>query len=177
MFDLRRHTMERRVDLRTAGAPITPGDVRDLHWMMLRPGGREVFMIGRRSDSLVIVDQRTGELKRTLTLSTDAPDLMDFSPDGRWAFSTLRGPAPRSGGGAQTWNLHAVPPGFPGLAVIDARSGTVAHVVTFPGDPTRQDPHGMAVRVLDRDERGKDRKDWRNRDFRDRWPVGREHHH
>jgi hypothetical protein len=75
-----------------------------------------------------------------------SPDILDYSPDGRYAYISLRGPNPLTG-------PHAIAGDTPGFAVLHVPSGRLLHVVEL--DPVFNaqgqqinDPHGIGVRVL-----------------------------
>jgi DNA-binding beta-propeller fold protein YncE len=70
-----------------------------------------------------------------------APDLVDFSPDGKYIYVTLRGPNPATG-------THAISGYPPGVVVIDFDTGETVQVIELPGDLNAQDPHGIAVRRM-----------------------------
>ncbi|MEX2229126.1 MAG: hypothetical protein WEB13_05740, partial [Dehalococcoidia bacterium] len=137
VFDTATHTLIHSQDVSAI--------VSDVHGMMLNPNGRDVVMAGRLSDNFIVIDQRTGALRANKTFSSspgDAPDLTDFSPDGKWLYVTLRGPHPATTG------AHPNPGQTPGVAVVQFSAGKVQRIVELPGDPQKQDPHGIAVRRL-----------------------------
>jgi hypothetical protein len=68
----------------------------------------------------------------------DAPDHLVFSPDGRWAYVTLRGPEPLTGGPVAAGQT-------PALAVVDADSRTIARLIDLGGG----DPHWIALRTFE----------------------------
>lgn len=137
VFDLETHQLVKTVDV--------SGLVTDLHGMMLSPIGHELVMVGRLSDNFIVINQRTGDLKPNKTFDMEleepttlgpAPDLVDFSPDGKWLYVTLRGPNPATG-------THAIQGDPPGIAVIHYATGKVKHLIELDGDA-----HGIAVRRL-----------------------------
>jgi hypothetical protein len=78
------------------------------------------------------------------------PDLVDVSPDGKFLFTTLRGPNPLSG------DPHVSTGSTPGLAVVRLKSsGRRGELVAIhrisnldAANIERADPHGVRVRVL-----------------------------
>jgi hypothetical protein len=70
---------------------------------------------------------RCAHLRRARPIDAgDTPDILDFSPDGRFAYVTQRGPNPLSG------DPHVARGTLPGVLVIDVRTGE--HVLRL--DPT-----------------------------------------
>jgi hypothetical protein len=62
-FNLRNHRMTRSVDVSNI--------ITDIHGMMLSPLGDEVVMVGRLSDNFIVLNQRTGAIKRNRTFDLD----------------------------------------------------------------------------------------------------------
>ena len=137
VFDIATHTLIKSEQISDV--------VSDVHGMMLDPDGKDVVMAGRLSDNFIVINQKNGELRANKTFSSspgDAPDLTDFSPDGKWLYVTLRGPHPATTG------AHPNPGLTPGVLVVTFSAGKVERIVELPGDPQVQDPHGIAVRRL-----------------------------
>ncbi len=146
-------------DLRRGGTPpntpparrlyTRPGPV-DAHGFALVRGGRHLLVADRQANDLSVVDTETQQLLTRFTLRgalTDdpAPDLVAPSPDGRYVFTTLRGPAPLSGG-------HPATGTTPGLGVVrlDPRGPGGRLVGLAPArraDGLAPDPHAVGVRV------------------------------
>jgi DNA-binding beta-propeller fold protein YncE len=117
----------------------------DAHGVRLTPDGNEFWMVNRGSGDGVIIDARTFEEKRTLFGLGDTPDILDFSPDGRHAYITQRGPNPRSGGG------HVATGQEPGILIVDVATreevGRLAPALAEDdSDRLRNDVHGVGVR-------------------------------
>jgi hypothetical protein len=103
----------------------------------------------RIENDVTVVDPRSNRVISRFPLESDlsddpAPDLFDASPDGRFLFSSLRGPNPSSG--------HEAFGSTPGVGVIRMRHGGrwgrltgVARVGSLRGTP---DPHAVRVRVV-----------------------------
>jgi DNA-binding beta-propeller fold protein YncE len=118
----------------------------DAHGVRVTPDGKRVWMVNRATSNAIIISARTEKVIRELPFVGQSPDILDFSPDGRYAFVTLRGPVPLSG-------PHAIAGVTPGFAVLHVPSGRLVATVELP--PVRDaegnllnDPHGIAVRVL-----------------------------
>jgi DNA-binding beta-propeller fold protein YncE len=119
----------------------------DAHGVRLTPDGRWVWMVNRATSNAIIINPRTDRVVRELPFVGKSPDILDFSPDGRYAFVSLRGPNPLTG-------PHAIAGETPGFAVLHIPSGRLLSVVELPpvhdaGGLLLNDPHGIGVRVLD----------------------------
>jgi DNA-binding beta-propeller fold protein YncE len=119
----------------------------DAHGLRFTPDGERLWQVNRNSDNALIIDATTFEVIREIEDVADAPDILDFSPDGRLVYITQRGPNPRSGA------IHAASGERPGVAVVHAASGRTLTVfepavVTDDGDEVLNDVHGVAVRDL-----------------------------
>lgn len=116
----------------------------DAHGVRLTPDGRHLWMVNRGSDDGIIIDARTLRTVRTLRDVGDTPDILDFSPDGRWAYVTQRGPKPLSGA------PHVATGSQPGIAVLHVPSARVVdHLepdIEVEDDEVLNDVHGVAVR-------------------------------
>lgn len=118
----------------------------DAHGLRVTPDGRWLWMVNRATSNAVVINPRTDRVVRELAFVGTSPDIVDFSPDGRRAFVSLRGPVPLTG-------PHAIAGETPGFAVLHVPSGRLLAVVELP--PVRDadgtllnDPHGIGVRVL-----------------------------
>ena len=123
-----------------------PSEGLDTHGLRLSPDGSEYWQVNRNSDDAIVIDADTLEVTRRISDVAATPDILDYSPDGRYVYVTQRGPTPRSGA------VHAAAGTEPGLAVIDRATG---ERVTLVEQPTLRSPsgailndvHGVAVRV------------------------------
>jgi YVTN family beta-propeller protein len=119
----------------------------DAHGVRFTPDGRRLWMVNRATSDAIIIDPRTDRIVRKLRFVGQSPDILDFSPDGTYAFISLRGPNPLSG-------PHAIAGDTPGFAVVRVPSGRLLTIVELPpeydeNDNLLNDPHGIGVRVLD----------------------------
>ncbi|MDR7522479.1 MAG: hypothetical protein QN168_08450 [Armatimonadota bacterium] len=108
--------------------------IKDSHGLMETPDGTQVWIVGRQSNEVAILDARTYRLIAKVPAG-DRPDLVVFSPDGSRAFFTLRGEP-------VTGDPHALRGSTPGLAVMSTASRRLLGVIPSGGG----DPHGLAVR-------------------------------
>ena len=72
----------------------------------------------------------------------ESPDILVISPDGRFAFITLRGPEPLSG-------PHAIRGHSPGVAVVDVAARQLVEILLPEPDLAVSDFHGIGLRPLD----------------------------
>jgi DNA-binding beta-propeller fold protein YncE len=116
----------------------------DAHGVRRTPDGREFWQVNRGTGDGLRIDARSFEVTGNLQLG-DAPDILDFSPDGRFAYVTQRGPNPLSG------DPHVSKGSAPGVLVVDVSTGAVLRRL----DPTTvrdadgrilNDVHGIGVR-------------------------------
>jgi DNA-binding beta-propeller fold protein YncE len=118
----------------------------DAHGLRLDPAGEQYWMVNRASDNGLVVDAVTFEVVREIDDIADAPDILDFSPDGRLLYISQRGPNPRSGA------IHAAAGSQPGVAIVDTQTDETVEVLEPPtvtdedGDVVN-DVHGVAVRA------------------------------
>lgn len=119
-------------------ASVDTGQI-DNHGGRLRPGAGEAWFVARGSDTLTIAVTAAPYASHSVLPLGDAPDHLVFSPDGRWAFVTLRGPEPLTGGPIAAGQT-------PGLAVVDADARTVVRLIDLGGG----DPHWIALRAVPR---------------------------
>jgi len=123
----------------------------DAHGVRITPNGREFWQVNRGTGDGLRIDARTFEVLGPIDAG-DTPDILDFSPDGRFVYVTQRGPNPLSG------DPHVARGSLPGVLVIDVRTGE--HVLRL--DPTTvrdadgavlNDVHGIGVRPTSGRER------------------------
>ena len=129
----------------------------DSHGVMLTENERYLWVADRAANSIVVVNTITdtvvNEIQLAGTVSKDpAPDLLALSPDGNYAYTTLRGPIPLSGNNPTVNNAKGSTPGLGIIRVIaGGRHGILLDI--FPisnvdsGGVERADPHGVAVRM------------------------------
>jgi hypothetical protein len=123
----------------------------DAHGVRISPNGREFWQVNRGTGNGLRIDARTFAVLGPIDAG-NTPDILDFSPDGRFAYITQRGPNPLSG------DPHVARGSLPGVLVVDARTGE--HVLRL--DPTAvrdadgavlNDVHGIGVRPTSGRER------------------------
>ena len=135
------------------------GDVAglDAHGLRLTPDGGRYWQVNRASnDALVIeassIDEDTFTAHE-LPEVADAPDIIDFAPDGSLVYVSQRGPNPRSGA------PHAATGTTPGVRVLDAETFETVGLIEPPtaldadGEVTN-DVHGVGVRPTGPGEHG-----------------------
>ena len=125
-----------------------PGARVDAHAVGTTPRGL-LWWGDRIQNDVTVVDPRLNRVVSRFSLENElsddpAPDLFDLSPDGRYMFTSLRGPNPSSG--------YEAFGSTPGVGVIKVRWGGrsgrlsgVARVGSIRGTP---DPHAIRVRVV-----------------------------
>jgi DNA-binding beta-propeller fold protein YncE len=123
-----------------------PSEGLDTHGLRLTPDGSEYWQVNRNSDDAIVIDADTLEVTRRIADVADTPDILDYSPDGRFVYITQRGPTPRSGA------IHAATGTTPGVAVVDRATGEEVTVltqptITSPSGAVLNDIHGIAVRT------------------------------
>ncbi|MDQ0351928.1 DNA-binding beta-propeller fold protein YncE [Alkalibacillus filiformis] len=109
----------------------------DAHGVRFTPDGEYLWMLNRVTDDASIIDPETFEVIEMVDFVGDAPDLLVFSPDGKYAYISLRGPEPATG-------THDMAGDTPGVAIIDVESKEKVGLIELSGDP-----HGIDLRVLD----------------------------
>lgn len=109
--------------------------VKDSHAMLETVDGKELWMINRQSNTVTVLDPMTGAVKTVIPVG-DRPDMLDFSPDGKYAFWTTRGQP-------QTGDPFALKGLTPGVEVYDVATRKLAAFIPMP----QGDPHGVAVLV------------------------------
>lgn len=113
----------------------------DAHGAAVHPNGRELWVTHRASGTITIhplAELRQPHTPAGISLDGEIPDLVEFAPDGRRAFVTLRGPNP-----APTIPFPLAGK-TPGVAILDAAARTLTRIVPL-GDPEQGDFHGIAV--------------------------------
>lgn len=127
----------------------------DSHGAALTRGGRYLWVADRAANRIVVVDVHTDVVVHEIELYGDvspdpAPDLIDLSPDGGWAFVSLRGPNPLTGSVAGINNAAGQ---TPGVGVIRLRQGgrtggllAIAPITHLVDGVERADPHAIGVR-------------------------------
>jgi DNA-binding beta-propeller fold protein YncE len=116
----------------------------DAHGVRRTPDGREFWQVNRGTGNGMRIDARSFEVIGELQVG-DAPDILDFSPDGRFAYVTQRGPNPLSG------DPHVSQGSAPGVLVIDTETGALVRrldptTVEDPDGKVLNDVHGIGVR-------------------------------
>jgi DNA-binding beta-propeller fold protein YncE len=115
---------------------------QDAHGVWATPDGREVWMVNRVSDDLIVIDPTTFEIVEHLAEGFgDAPDILAMSPDSRFAFISLRGPKPVSA-------PHVAVGTTPGFAVVDIAARRLVQTVQPNPENENSDFHGIGVRVI-----------------------------
>lgn len=109
---------------------------KDGHGFMPTPDGKYILLAVRQSDAIDVLDARTHERIRTVPVGS-RPDLIDFSPSGRYAFISLRGKP-------VTGDPHALAGTEPGFSVLDTETWKVVAKVRMEGELA--DIHGIATR-------------------------------
>jgi len=116
----------------------------DAHGARVSPRGPWLWQVNRGSDNGIVINTQTDRIVHNLNDVGSSPDILDFSPDGKFAFITLRGPNPRSGA------AHVSTGDTPGFSVINtANRRKVALIQPAPlEDRLASDFHGIKVRHL-----------------------------
>lgn len=123
----------------------------DAHGVRITPDGATFWQVNRGSDDGQIINASTFEVIGTIDAG-DTPDILDFSPNGAYAYITQRGPNPRSG------DPHVAVGQRPGVLIIDVETGAHVAVLEPPtvrnvDDETVNDVHGIGVRRTSGNER------------------------
>ncbi|MEX0732311.1 MAG: hypothetical protein WED00_06175 [Aquisalimonadaceae bacterium] len=113
----------------------------DAHGVRNLPNGEEVWMVNRGTSNGIVLNARTLEQVDRIQDTGKTPDILDFSPDSRYAFVTLRGPNPVS-------MPHMAKGETPGFSVMDVASREVIRIVQPAANNPDSDFHGIGVRVL-----------------------------
>ncbi len=114
----------------------------DAHGVALTPDGAELWMVNRATSNAIVIDTETDAVIEVIPFVGESPDILTISPDGRFAFVTLRGPEPLSG-------PHAIRGSSPGVSVIDVATRRLVEIVLPEPDLARSDFHGIGLRPLD----------------------------
>ena len=119
----------------------------DAHGVRFTPDGKRLWMVNRVSGNGLVIDARTFRVLHEIERVGDAPDILDFSPDGSLVYVTQRGPSPRSGG------VHAASGQQPGVAVLHTASRRTLAVIEPPrvessDNVQLNDLHGVGVRPV-----------------------------
>ena len=114
----------------------------DAHGVRNVPNGEAIWMVNRGSSDGIVIDPETFEITATIPDTGPTPDILDFSPDSRYAFITLRGPNPVS-------MPHMAQGETPGFSVLDVETREIVEVVEPARGNADSDFHGIAVRVMD----------------------------
>jgi DNA-binding beta-propeller fold protein YncE len=123
----------------------------DAHGVRITPNGREFWQVNRGTGDGLRIDARTFAVLGPIDAG-DTPDILDFSPDGRFVYITQRGPNPLSG------DPHVARGTLAGVLVVDVATG---QAVTRLDPPTvvgadgavLNDVHGIGVRPRSGGER------------------------
>lgn len=114
---------------------------RDAHGVWYTPDGSELWMVNRASSDGIVIDAGTDEVIDTIEWTGRSPDILTFSPDGRFAFVTLRGPVQRSG-------PHAIAGDTPGVSIMDVATREVREILVPDPERRESDFHGIGMRRL-----------------------------
>ena len=124
-------TLDTKTDRMIKMVPIGRDDP---HGLALMPGGRQIWITSRLSNSIAILNPTLGRHLLTHFNIGERPDLLDFSPNGSEVVVSLRGlPVTRIPGGSGG--------SLPGFLILNAMNGKVLSKVPMEGDP-----HGIATR-------------------------------
>ena len=114
----------------------------DAHGVWITPDGAELWMVNRHSSNGIVIDPVTFEVIDEIAFTGKSPDILTMSPDGRYAFITLRGPEQRSG-------PHAIAGDTPGVAVLDIATRESVTILEPDRAHPMSDFHGIGLRPLD----------------------------
>ncbi len=123
----------------------------DAHGVRITPDGREFWQVNRGTGNGLRIDARTFAVLGPIDAGA-TPDILDFSPDGRFAYITQRGPNPLSG------DPHVARGTLPGVLVVDVATGEAVTrldppTVTGAEGQVLNDVHGIGVRPRSGGER------------------------
>jgi DNA-binding beta-propeller fold protein YncE len=137
--------------IETHSAADGPVQGLDAHGLRLTPDGSHYWMVNRASSDGVVVRASDRTVVRHLTSGLEAPDILDFAPDGSRVYVSQRGPSPLSGA------PHAATGDEPGIAVLDAATGErvafLAPTAVIVDDRVQNDVHGVGIRTVGPGER------------------------
>ncbi len=114
----------------------------DAHGVRNLPNGEAIWMVNRGTSDGIVIDPESFEIIDTIPDTGMTPDILDFSPDSRYAFITLRGPNPVS-------MPHLAEGDTPGFSVLDVETREIVEIVEPARGDEDSDFHGIAVRVMD----------------------------
>lgn len=116
----------------------------DAHGARVSPRGPWIWQVNRGSDNGIVINTITDKIVHNLDFVGSSPDILDFSPDGKFAFITLRGPNPRSGA------AHVATGTTPGFSVMNTSTRKMSALIqpAPPEDLQASDFHGIGVRPL-----------------------------
>jgi len=123
----------------------------DAHGVRITPDGREFWQVNRGTGNGLRIDARTFAVLGPIDAG-DTPDILDFSPDGRFVYITQRGPNPLSG------DPHVARGTLAGVLVVDVATGEAITrldppTVTGADGAVLNDVHGIGVRPRSGGER------------------------
>ncbi|MCC5989129.1 MAG: hypothetical protein JJT95_15755 [Pararhodobacter sp.] len=114
----------------------------DAHGVWATPDGREIWMVNRVSDNVIIIDPESFEIVANIEEGFgETPDIIAMSPDSSRAYISLRGPNPVSA-------PHVAVGSTPGFSVVDVTARELVALVQPNADDPASDFHGIGVRVL-----------------------------
>ena len=125
--------------------PNSTGEIRrsshgyDAHGVSVTPDSTELWMVNRASSDGIVIDPATNEVKDYIDWTGKSPDILTFSPDGEYAFITLRGPQQRSG-------PHAIAGDTPGVSVMRAADRSIHAILELDPERAESDFHGIGMR-------------------------------
>lgn len=111
---------------------------QDAHGVWTTPDGTELWMVNRASSDGIVIDPASRTVVDTIDWTGESPDILAFSPDGQFAFVTLRGPEQRSG-------PHQIAGSTPGVAVLEVSSREKSALIQPEAEIERSDFHGIGV--------------------------------
>jgi DNA-binding beta-propeller fold protein YncE len=114
----------------------------DAHGSWVTPDGSEYWLVNRVTSNAIVVDPATLEVIDEIPFVGKTPDIVAMSPDGRYAFITLRGPHPVT-------MPHVAVGETPGFAVIEVASREMVRLVEPAQGNDASDFHAIAVRPLE----------------------------
>ena len=113
----------------------------DAHGVWATPDGDELWMVNRVSDDGIVIDTETFEIIDELDFVGETPDILSISPDGRFAYISLRGPEPVSA-------PHVAVGSTPGFSVMDVETRELISVVQPDSASPESDFHAIGLRLL-----------------------------
>ncbi len=116
----------------------------DAHGARTSPRGPWLWQVNRGSDNGIVINTEADIIVHNLDNVGSSPDILDFSPDGKYAFISLRGPNPISGA------AHVATGETPGFSVINTSNRRkIAVIQPAPmEDREASDFHGIKVRSI-----------------------------